>query len=213
MCPATSRHQVRVNGGPDVHAQHDPDAPGTGSWCRRDRPVDRRLLHAGPIFPTAPEPPHVKTVAAAPRDVPLETVFPGRVEPIQRVELRARVGGALEAVLFKEGARVSAGTPLFRVDQRPTRLRWHARRRNWPASRHSSHARSGNSRARSDWSHRTPFPQRKRTIVVARPRSSEGARTPRARQWPMPRCSSSSRRCALPCPAPSASSTSRPAIW
>lgn len=69
--------------------------------------------------PPAPEPPHVKTVAAVRRDVPLETVFTGRVEPIQRVELRARVGGALDAVLFKEGARVSAGTPLFRIDQRP----------------------------------------------------------------------------------------------
>jgi RND family efflux transporter MFP subunit len=69
--------------------------------------------------PPAPEPPHVKTVAAVRRDVPLETVFTGRVEPIERVELRARVGGALEAVLFKEGARVSAGTPLFRIDQRP----------------------------------------------------------------------------------------------
>lgn len=39
--------------------------------------------------PPAPEPPHVKTVAAVRRDVPLETVFTGRVEPIERVELRA----------------------------------------------------------------------------------------------------------------------------
>ena len=69
--------------------------------------------------PPAPEPPHVKTVAAVRRDVPLETVFTGRVEPIHSVELRARVGGALDTVLFREGARVSAGTPLFQIDQRP----------------------------------------------------------------------------------------------
>lgn len=66
-----------------------------------------------------PEPPTVKTVAAAQEDVPLEATFTGRVEPMQRVELRARVGGALDAVLFREGARVTAGTPLFRIDRRP----------------------------------------------------------------------------------------------
>ncbi|BCS35692.1 MexE family multidrug efflux RND transporter periplasmic adaptor subunit [Luteitalea sp. TBR-22] len=64
-------------------------------------------------------PPTVRTVAATRQDVPLETTFTGRVEPIQRVELRARVGGALDAVLFKEGARVAAGAPLFRIDPRP----------------------------------------------------------------------------------------------
>lgn len=68
------------------------------------------------------EAPKVQVVAAGTRDVPLETTFTGRVEPIHRVELRARVGGALDAVLFKEGATVPAGTPLFRIDQRPFQI-------------------------------------------------------------------------------------------
>jgi multidrug efflux system membrane fusion protein len=43
----------------------------------------------------------------------------GRVEPAQRVELRPRVSGHFDAVLFKEGYVVSAGQTLFRIDVRP----------------------------------------------------------------------------------------------
>ena len=71
----------------------------------------------------APDPasgaPPVKVVTARQRDVPLETTHMGRVQPVHHVELRARVAGALEAVLFREGAAVRAGTPLFRIDRRP----------------------------------------------------------------------------------------------
>ncbi|MDP1572604.1 MAG: efflux RND transporter periplasmic adaptor subunit [Vicinamibacterales bacterium] len=57
--------------------------------------------------------------AAEQRDIPLDTTLTGRVEAIDRVELRARVGGALDAVLFLEGATVRAGAPLFQIDRRP----------------------------------------------------------------------------------------------
>ncbi|MEW6322458.1 MAG: efflux RND transporter periplasmic adaptor subunit [Acidobacteriota bacterium] len=66
-----------------------------------------------------PRPPRVAVAAAERQDVPLETTVTGRVEPVHRVDLRPRVGGALEAVLFREGAPVRAGTPLFRIDTRP----------------------------------------------------------------------------------------------
>ena len=62
----------------------------------------------------------MKVVAAQQRDVPLETSHTGRVQPVHHVELRPRVGGALEAVLFREGAAVRAGAPLFRIDPRPS---------------------------------------------------------------------------------------------
>jgi multidrug efflux system membrane fusion protein len=61
----------------------------------------------------------VQVVAAEQRDVSLERTYTGRVEAVHRVELRPRVGGALEKVLFREGAAVSPGTPLFQIDQRP----------------------------------------------------------------------------------------------
>ena len=70
----------------------------------------------------APTAPSVKVAFAQSKDIPLETSFTGRVEPIHRVELRPRVGGAVDAVLFREGEAVAAGAPLFRIDQRPYQL-------------------------------------------------------------------------------------------
>ena len=66
--------------------------------------------------PTAPR---VAVVAAEHRSVPLESTYTGRVEAVHTVELRPRVGGALDEVLFQEGSTVRKGTPLFRIDQRP----------------------------------------------------------------------------------------------
>jgi len=42
--------------------------------------------------------------------------FVGRVEAINRVEVRARVTGYLEEVLFKEGETVKSGAPLYRIE-------------------------------------------------------------------------------------------------
>jgi membrane fusion protein, multidrug efflux system len=43
--------------------------------------------------------------------------FVGRVDAINRVEIRARVTGFLEDVLFKEGAFVEEGAPLYRIEK------------------------------------------------------------------------------------------------
>jgi len=43
--------------------------------------------------------------------------FVGRVEAIERVSVRARVTGYLDAVLFKEGDLVKQGAPLYRIEQ------------------------------------------------------------------------------------------------
>jgi multidrug efflux system membrane fusion protein len=42
-----------------------------------------------------------------------------RVEASERVELRARVSGPIDAVLFREGDVVRAGQPLFQIDPKP----------------------------------------------------------------------------------------------
>lgn len=67
----------------------------------------------------APMPPEVAVVAAEHRSVPLERMYTGRVDAVHVVELRPRVGGALEQVLFREGSTVRQGTPLFQIDRRP----------------------------------------------------------------------------------------------
>src|ERR1700736_6573852 len=43
--------------------------------------------------------------------------FGGRVEAVNRVEIRARVQGFLEAVLFKEGDPIKEGDPLYRIEK------------------------------------------------------------------------------------------------
>ena len=43
--------------------------------------------------------------------------FVGRIDAINRVEIRARVKGYLEAVLFKEGDLVKEGDPLYRIEK------------------------------------------------------------------------------------------------
>jgi RND family efflux transporter MFP subunit len=69
--------------------------------------------------PTAETPAPVVTVASAQQQaVAQQFAQVGRVEAAQRVEIRPRVAGHIEAVLFKEGDLVRAGQPLFRIDPR-----------------------------------------------------------------------------------------------
>jgi len=43
--------------------------------------------------------------------------FVGRVEALSRVEIRARITGYLEEVLFREGDLIKEGTPLYRIEK------------------------------------------------------------------------------------------------
>lgn len=59
----------------------------------------------------------VGTVAAEVRPITKASDFVGRVEAIERVEIRARVTGFLEDVLFKEGDVVKQGDVLYRIER------------------------------------------------------------------------------------------------
>ena len=61
----------------------------------------------------------VGTVVASLRPVSKSIEFTGRVEAIERVDVRARVTGYLQAVLFKEGDLVKEGDKLFQIDPAP----------------------------------------------------------------------------------------------
>jgi membrane fusion protein, multidrug efflux system len=65
----------------------------------------------------APAPTAVGTVAAERRPIGRSGVLVGRVEAVQRVEVRARVTGFLDEVLFKEGEMVKEGAPLYRIEK------------------------------------------------------------------------------------------------
>lgn len=59
----------------------------------------------------------VAVVKAERRPIAKTLDFVGRVEAINKVEIRARVEGYLEAVLFKEGDLVKEGAPLYRIER------------------------------------------------------------------------------------------------
>ncbi|MGE6916549.1 efflux RND transporter periplasmic adaptor subunit [Achromobacter kerstersii] len=56
----------------------------------------------------------VVTVGNKPIDLDIE--LPGRIEPIRTAEVRARVDGIVEKLLYTEGSDVNAGDPLFQID-------------------------------------------------------------------------------------------------
>lgn len=53
------------------------------------------------------------------RDMPLEIVTTGTVEPVQSAAVSAQVGGVLRRIAFREGQDVAAGQLLFELDPRP----------------------------------------------------------------------------------------------
>src|SRR5579871_6673432 len=59
----------------------------------------------------------VSTVIAQKQPVSQTKDFVGRIESVERVDVKARVTGFLDAVLFKEGDFVKAGQPLYRIEK------------------------------------------------------------------------------------------------
>lgn len=56
-------------------------------------------------------------VTVKPMPVTLGEVFVGRVNAIEKVDVRSRVTGFIESRLFQEGSVVQEGTPLFRIER------------------------------------------------------------------------------------------------
>ena len=72
-----------------------------------------------PAYPqqSAPTAIPVNTVAAQQQPIAQTLDFVGRVEAINRVDIRARVKGYLDAVLFKQGDLVKEGATLYRIEK------------------------------------------------------------------------------------------------
>jgi len=69
---------------------------------------------------TPPRPPPAVTAnQPAQREVVEWDEYPGRLEAVDMVEVRARVGGYLQSVHFKDGTEVNQGDLLFVIDPRP----------------------------------------------------------------------------------------------
>ena len=74
---------------------------------------------AAPTAPPETTPPlTVKTVQPLLREVLDWDEYTGRLEAVESVDIRARVSGYLEQVLFKDGDKVKKGDLLFVIDRR-----------------------------------------------------------------------------------------------
>lgn len=66
-----------------------------------------------------PPPPAVTVVKVARAEITPSSTFTGRIEAVDKVDLRARVQGFIEKRLFEEGADVKEGDLLFALDKAP----------------------------------------------------------------------------------------------
>jgi RND family efflux transporter MFP subunit len=73
--------------------------------------------------PPAPPVPQVVVSTPLERQVDSRLGFLGQFSAIERVELRAQVGGTLTGVYFKDGDIVHKGDLLFTIDARPYEIR------------------------------------------------------------------------------------------
>ncbi len=79
------------------------------------------MLPAGQAFAQAPggPPPTVTVAKPVVREIVERDTYTGRFDPIEFVEVRARVTGYLEKIAFQDGATVKKGEVLFVIDRRP----------------------------------------------------------------------------------------------
>jgi multidrug efflux system membrane fusion protein len=66
-----------------------------------------------------PPPPPVSVAPAAEKEIVETDEFPGRIEAVESVEVRARVNAYIQSVHFKPGSQVKKGDLLFVIDPRP----------------------------------------------------------------------------------------------
>lgn len=69
--------------------------------------------------PAAPPATPVSVAQVVSQDVAAWNEFSGRLEAVERVDVRARVSGAVQAVHFREGSLVKAGDLLVTIDPAP----------------------------------------------------------------------------------------------
>lgn len=72
--------------------------------------------------------PEVQTASALVKNIDVWNSYSARIEPVESVDLRARVGGYLDKVAFKKGDMVKEGDVLFYIDERPFQIALEAAR-------------------------------------------------------------------------------------
>ncbi|MES2378892.1 MAG: efflux RND transporter periplasmic adaptor subunit [Bacteroidota bacterium] len=95
---------------------------------------------SAPAAAPAPAPPALPVQTVASSTVTTYQEYPASIEGTVNVEIRPQVSGALDKVFVDEGALVSAGQPIFKINEQPYR----AALNNALASLHAAEAAQGN---------------------------------------------------------------------
>src|ERR1700752_4373190 len=77
------------------------------------------LASCGEPAQVAPPAPAVTVARPLAENITDWDEYTGRIEPVESVEVRARVSGYLQSVHFGEGAMIEEGARLFVIDPRP----------------------------------------------------------------------------------------------
>jgi len=103
----------------------------------------------------APQATPVSVAAVAETEVTAWDEFSGRLEAVERVDVRSRVAGAVQAVHFREGALVKKGELLITIDPAPYAAEAErAEAQVAAAQARVTHAQSDHSRAQRLWDDR-----------------------------------------------------------
>ncbi|GAA3965427.1 efflux RND transporter periplasmic adaptor subunit [Mucilaginibacter dorajii] len=94
----------------------------------------------------APPPPSLPVAAIASGTQTTYQEYPASIEGTVNVEVRPQVSGTLDKVFVDEGAFVSAGEPIFKINEQPYR----AALNNSLASLHAAEAAAGNAQLEVD---------------------------------------------------------------
>ncbi|MDB5032191.1 efflux RND transporter periplasmic adaptor subunit [Mucilaginibacter sp.] len=101
---------------------------------------------SSPAAVTAPPPPTLPVAAIHTASVTTFQEYPASIEGTVNVEIRPQVSGSLDKVFVDEGALVSAGQPIFKINDQPYR----AALNNALASLHAAEAAQGNAQLEID---------------------------------------------------------------
>jgi membrane fusion protein, multidrug efflux system len=133
-------------------------------------------LHSTPAVanPAAGAPPAmpVSVATVVTSEVAAWDEFSGRLEAVERVELRSRAAGTVQAVHFREGALVKQGELLFSIDPAPYAAEVErAQAQVVAAQSRVTHSRSENERSQRLWDERAiaqrEFEERTNTLREA----------------------------------------------
>ena len=107
---------------------------------------------AGATDTAAPPPAPVSVAAVTETEITVWDEFSGRLEAVERVDVRSRVAGAVQAVHFREGALVHKGDLLVTIDPAPYTAEAERAEAQVAAARaRFTHAQSDHVRAQRLW--------------------------------------------------------------